>query len=156
MLFDSDIDKAVRSGTPLTETAPWKALEAHHGEIGAVHMRELFSADPDRFDRFSLDLDGLLFDYSKNRINETTVALLADLARASGVPEAARSMFAGERINWTEDRAVLHVALRNRAGSPIVVDGEDVMPGVNAVLKKMKGFRKPSDRASGSVSPAGP
>ena len=140
MLFDSEIDKAVRSGTPLTETAPWKALEAHYGEIGAVHMRELFSADPDRFGRFSLDLDGLLFDYSKNRINETTVALLADLARASGVPEAARSMFAGERINWTEDRAVLHVALRNRAGSPIVVDGEDVMPGVNAVLKKMKGF----------------
>ena len=140
MLFDSEIDKAVRSGTPLTETAPWKALEAHYGEIGAVHMRELFSADPDRFDRFSLDLDGLLFDYSKNRINETTVALLADLARASGVPEAARSMFAGETINWTEDRAVLHVALRNRAGSPIVVDGEDVMPGVNAVLKKMRGF----------------
>ena len=140
MLFDSEIDKAVRSGTPLTETAPWKALEAHYGEIGAAHMRELFSADPDRFGRFSLDLDGLLFDYSKNRINETTVALLADLARASGVPEAARSMFAGERINWTEDRAVLHVALRNRAGSPIVVDGEDVMPGVNAVLKKMKGF----------------
>jgi glucose-6-phosphate isomerase len=140
MLFDSDIDRAVRSGTPLTETVPWKALEAHFQEIGQVHMRELFAADPERFDRFTLELDGLLFDYSKNRINETTVRLLADLARASGVPEAVRAMFAGEKINWTEDRAVLHVALRNRAGSTIEVDGEDVMPGVNAVLQKMKGF----------------
>jgi len=140
MLFDSDIDKAVRSGTPLTETAPWKALEAHRCEIGEVHMRELFSADPGRFDRFSLDLDGLLFDYSKNRIDETTVGLLVDLARASGVPEAVRAMFAGEQINWTENRSVLHVALRNRAGAPIETDGDDVMPRVNAVLQKMKGF----------------
>ena len=140
MLFDSEIDRAVRKGTPLTETAPWKALDAHHREISTVHMRELFAADPERFDRFSLDLDGLLFDYSKNRINETTLGLLVDLARASGVPEATRAMFAGEKINWTEDRAVLHVALRNRAGTPIEVDGEDVMPRVNAVLKKMKGF----------------
>ena len=140
MLFDSEIDRSVRKGTPLTETAPWKALDAHHREISTVHMRELFAADPERFDRFSLDLDGLLFDYSKNRINETTLGLLVDLARASGVPEATRAMFAGEKINWTEDRAVLHVALRNRAGTPIEVDGEDVMPRVNAVLKKMKGF----------------
>jgi glucose-6-phosphate isomerase len=140
MLFDSEIDRAVREGTPLTETAPWKALETHHREIGEVHMRELFAVDPRRFDRFSIELDGLLFDYSKNRIDETTVALLVDLARASGVPEAARAMFAGEKINWTEDRAVLHVALRNRAGTPVEVDGEDVMPMVHAVLKKMKGF----------------
>jgi glucose-6-phosphate isomerase len=140
MLFDSDIDKAVRNGTPLTKTKPWKALEAHFQEISQLHMRELFAADPERFDRFSRELDGLLFDYSKNRIDETTVGLLADLARASGVPEAAHAMFAGEKINWTEDRAVLHVALRNRGGSPIEVDGEDVMPGVNAVLQKMKGF----------------
>jgi glucose-6-phosphate isomerase len=140
MLFDSDIDKAVRNGTPLTETEPWKALEAHFQEIGQVHMRELFAADPERFNHFSLELDGLLFDFSKNRIDETTVDLLADLARASGVPEAARAMFTGEKINWTEDRAVLHVALRNRAGSPIEVDGEDVMPEVNAVLQKMKAF----------------
>jgi glucose-6-phosphate isomerase len=140
MLFDSDIDKAVRSGTQLTETETWKALEAHFQDIGQVQMRDLFVADPERFERLSLELDGLLFDYSKNRINETTVGLLADLARASGVPEAARAMFAGEKINWTEDRAVLHVALRNRAGSPIEVDGEDVMPAVNAVLQKMKGF----------------
>ena len=140
MLFDSEIDKVVREGTPLTETAPWKALEGHYREIGEVHMRELFAADPKRFERFSLEFDGLLFDYSKNRIDETTVKLLIDLARTSGVVEAAEAMFAGEKINWTEDRAVLHVALRNRAGSPIEVDGEDVMPGVNAVLQKMKAF----------------
>jgi glucose-6-phosphate isomerase len=140
MLFDSEIDRAVREGTPLTGTAPWKALEAHYREISEVHMRELFAADPDRFDHFSLELDGLLFDYSKNRVNETTVGLLVDLARASGVPEATRAMFAGEKINWTEDRAVLHAALRNRAGTPIEVDGEDVMPRVDAVLRKMRGF----------------
>ena len=140
MLFDSDIDKAIRGGTPLTETAPWMALETHHREIGGVHLRELFAADPDRFDRFSLELDGLLFDYSKNRVDEKTIALLVDLARASGVGAAARAMFAGEKLNWTEGRAVLHVALRNRSNSPIEVDGEDVMPKVNAVLKKMRAF----------------
>ena len=140
MIFDSEIDQAVRSGTPLTETAPWKALEAHYREIGDVHMRELFAADPDRFSRFSLEIEDLLLDFSKNRIDETSIRLLMDLARASGVGEAARAMFSGEQINWTEDRAVLHVALRNRTGTPIEVDGEDVMPGVNAVLQKMKGF----------------
>ncbi len=140
MLFDSEIDRAVRGGTPLTETAPWKALEAHHHEIGQVHMRDLFAADPDRFNRFSVELDDLLFDYSKNRLNETTIKLLMGLARASGVAEASRAMAAGERINWTEGRAVLHVALRNRSASSIEVDGEDVMPGVKAVLRKMRAF----------------
>jgi glucose-6-phosphate isomerase len=140
VLFDSEIDRAIRDGTPLTETAPWKALEAHHRKIAEVHMRELFAADPDRFNRFSLELDGLLFDYAKNRVDETTIELLIDLARTSGVAEAARAMFAGEKLNWTEGRAVLHVALRNRANSPIEVDGEDVMPKVNAVLKKMRDF----------------
>jgi glucose-6-phosphate isomerase len=139
-LFDSEIDREIRAGTPLTETGPWKALEAHHGEIGEVHLRELFAADPHRFDRFSLELDGLLFDYSKNRVDETTIALLVDLARTSGVGEAARAMFEGEKLNWTEGRAVLHVALRNRANTPIEVDGEDVMPKVNTVLKKMRAF----------------
>jgi glucose-6-phosphate isomerase len=140
MVFDSEIDRAVRDGTPLQETASWKALEMHHREIADVHLRELFAADPARFERFSVELDGLLFDYSKNRVDEKTVALLLELARASGVAEAARSMFAGERLNWTEDRAVLHIALRNRSNEPIEVDGVDVMPGVNSVLKKMKGF----------------
>jgi len=140
MQFDSEIDRAARSGTPLTETSPWKALAAHYREIRDVNMRELFAADPDRFSRFSLELEDLLFDYSKNRIDETSIRLLMDLARASGVGETARAMFSGEKINWTEGRAVLHVALRNRTGTPIEVDGEDVMPGVNAVLQKMKGF----------------
>jgi glucose-6-phosphate isomerase len=140
MIFDSQIDRAVRAGTPLEATAPWKALEAHHREIGDIHMRELFAADPGRCDRFSLEFENLFLDYSKNRINDTTVRLLIELARASGVPEAARAMFAGAKINWTEVRSVLHVALRNRAGTPVMVDGEDVMPRVNAVLEKMRAF----------------
>lgn len=140
MAFDSEIDRAVRAGTPLTETAPWKALEAHHREIGTVHMRDLFAADPDRFDHFSIELDDLLFDFSKNRIDRTTVQLLVELARASGVVEAAHAMYSGEKINWTEGRSVLHVALRNRSNSPILVDGADVMPQVNAVLDQMREF----------------
>ena len=140
MLFDSEIDREVRAGTPLTETVHWKALEAHWRKIRDVHMRELFAADPDRFARFSLELDDLLFDYSKNRIDETSVRLLCEFARASGVGEATHAMYSGEKINWTEDRAVLHVALRNRANTPILVDGEDVMPQVNAVLGKMREF----------------
>ncbi|MEJ2582960.1 MAG: glucose-6-phosphate isomerase, partial [Acidobacteriota bacterium] len=140
MLFDSDIDRAVRDGRPLTDTAQWKALEAHHRDIRGLRMRDLFAADSNRFSQFSLEFEGILFDYSKNRINETTVKLLIDLARASGVPKAARAMFAGKKLNWTENRAVLHVALRNRAATPIEVDGEDVMPGVQAVLAKMRGF----------------
>ena len=140
MIFDSEIDRAVRAGTPLTETAPWKALADHQRQIGDVPMRDLFAADPKRFARFSLELEDLLFDYSKNRIDEVTVGLLCELARAGGVAEAAAAMFSGEQINWTEGRAVLHVALRNRANTPILVNGEDVMLQVNAVLEKMRGF----------------
>jgi len=140
MIFDSEIDRAVRAGTPLTETAPWKVLTDHQRQIGDMSMRDLFAADPKRCARFSLELEDLLFDYSKNRIDEVTVGLLCKLARASGVPEAAAAMFSGEQINWTEGRAVLHVALRNRANTPIFVSGEDVMPQVNAVLEKMRGF----------------
>ena len=140
MLFDSEIDRAVRAGTPLTETAPWRALTDHYREIAGRQMRDQFDADPGRFERFSIELGDLLFDYSKNRIDATTVRLLCELARASGVAEAARAMFAGERINWTENRAVLHVALRNRGGGRIVVDGVDVMPGITAVLEQMRTF----------------
>ena len=140
MLFDSDIDKAVRAGTPLTETVPWRALVAHHREISELHMRDLFAGEPDRFSKFSIELDDLLFDYSKNRITEETIRLLCDLARASGVGDVMRAMREGRKINWTEDRAVLHVALRNRSMTPIEVDGENVMPRVDAVLEKMKRF----------------
>ncbi len=140
MVFDSEIDRAVRAGTPLTETAPWRALADHFGEIADIHMRDLFARDHGRAERFSVELDDLHFDYSKNRITDQTVGLLCDLARASGVGEAVAAMFGGEKINFTEDRAVLHVALRNRSNSPILVDGHDVMPQVNAVLAKMRRF----------------
>jgi glucose-6-phosphate isomerase len=140
MIFDSDIDRAVRAGTPLTETPQWRALAAHYEEIAGVHMRDLFARDPNRFERFSIELEDLVFDYSKNRITDETVRLLCELARASGVRESLESMFAGEKINWTEGRAVLHVALRNRSDSPICVDGIDVMPQVNATLEAMRRF----------------
>jgi len=140
MIFDSEIDRKVRAGTPLTETALWRALADHFREVAGVHMRDLFARDPARADRFSVEFDDLVFDYSKNRITDETVRLLCDLARASGVREAAAAMFAGERINWTEDRAVLHVALRNRSNTPIMVDGLDVMPQVNNVLEKLQRF----------------
>ncbi|MBU1002299.1 MAG: glucose-6-phosphate isomerase [Proteobacteria bacterium] len=124
----------------LTASPQWKALEGHYLELERLHLRELFKDDPHRFEKFSLTQGDLLLDYSKNRINEKTMGLLMDLARSSEVPERTQAMFAGQKINTTEDRAVLHVALRNRANTPIKVDGEDVMPGVNAVLQKMRSF----------------
>jgi len=124
----------------LTATPAWRALAAHHGEIAGLHMRDLFARDPERFDKFSLQFEDILLDYSKNRITERTMELLLDLARESGLPERIESMFRGERINVTEDRAVLHTALRNRANTPVLVDGEDVMPRVNAVLERMGAF----------------
>ena len=124
----------------LTELPAWEALSEHHQEMSHVHMRDLFARDPKRFERFSLRLGDILFDYSKNRITEKTVGLLIELARQAGLAEKIRAMFAGEKINTTEGRAVLHVALRNRSDRPIFVDGEDVMPGVNHVLAKMRTF----------------
>ncbi|HUH03570.1 MAG TPA: glucose-6-phosphate isomerase [Kofleriaceae bacterium] len=126
--------------TTPTETAAWQALAAHRREQAGVHMRELFSADPDRFERFSLRLDDLLIDYSKHRITPATMGLLQELAEQVEVPRAIERMFAGERINVTERRPVLHVALRNRSERPIEVDGQDVMPGVRAVLAQMRAF----------------
>jgi glucose-6-phosphate isomerase len=118
----------------------WRALEAHAQEMAQVHMRDLFAADPQRFDRFSLNFGDLLFDYSKNRITEETMKLLFDLANQTGLADKISAMFRGARINVTENRAVLHVALRNRSNRPILLDGEDVMPDVNRVLKKMRAF----------------
>jgi glucose-6-phosphate isomerase len=125
--------------TPTDSTA-WKALAAHRAKMADVHMRQLFAEDPERFTRFSLRLGDLLFDYSKHRITAETVKLLLELARERGVFALRDRMFAGEKINITENRAVLHVALRNRSNRPIVVDGEDVMPKVNAVLAQMRTF----------------
>ncbi len=123
-----------------TQLSAWQALQAHYEAIKDVHMRDLFAADPHRFDRFSLRFDDILFDYSKNRITEETMALLFDLARQAGLKAAIEAMFTGQKINVTEKRAVLHVALRNRSNRPIIVDGEDVMPEVNRVLGKMRVF----------------
>jgi glucose-6-phosphate isomerase len=123
-----------------TQLPAWKELEAHHREVASLHMRDLFAQDPQRFQKFSLRFEDILLDFSKNRITEQTLTLLLDLARQAGVAEHRDRMFAGEKINTTEDRAVLHVALRNRSNRPILVDGKDVMPQVNAVLAKMRRF----------------
>ncbi len=124
----------------LIESLVWKALEAHHQKMAPCHMRDLFAEDPARFDKFSLHLDDILFDFSKNRITEETVTLLTDLAAQAKLDEAIKGMFRGDRINNTEGRAVLHVALRNRSNRPILVGGKDVMPEVNDVLGKMRRF----------------
>lgn len=124
----------------LTDTQAWQHLQEHYRKISPLHMRDLFTQDSERFQRFSLSLEDLLFDYSKNRINDQTVKLLCDLARERGLEDNIARMFAGEPINCSEQRPALHVALRNRSGRAIHVDGEDVMPRVNAVLAQMRRF----------------
>jgi glucose-6-phosphate isomerase len=124
----------------LTQYPAWLALTRHREAMAAVHTRELFAHDARRFDKFSLRLDDLIFDYSKNRITEETMGYLCDLARQAGLAAATEAMFSGQKINTTEGRAVLHVALRNRANRPIHVDGVNVMPEVNRVLDKMRDF----------------
>ncbi len=124
----------------LVESAAYRALEAHHAEIGDTHMRTLFAEDPQRFERFSLRLDDLLLDYSKNRISSRTMELLVKLGEQARLSHWIEQMFSGAKINVTEDRAVLHVALRNRSERPIFVDGEDVMPKVRVELEKMRRF----------------
>ncbi|NOR72316.1 MAG: glucose-6-phosphate isomerase [Mariprofundaceae bacterium] len=124
----------------LTQSPAWKALSAHYESISKIHMRQLFDDDPERFDRFSLRFKDILLDYSKNRCNKETMELLVELAREAGLRGAIDRMFSGEKINNTEGRAVLHTALRNRSNRPVMVDGEDVMPGVNDVLARMREF----------------
>lgn len=124
-----------------TQTAAWQALEKHYAELKDVTLTDLFAKDADRFGKFSATFNDLmLVDYSKNRITQETLTKLLDLAKETELASAIKSMFSGEKINRTEDRAVLHVALRNRSNTPILVDGKDVMPEVNAVLEKMKHF----------------
>lgn len=124
-----------------TSTAAWKSLQAHYQKLSQSNIRALFNQDPDRFNHFSLEfVDGFLLDYSKNLITEETLSLLFDLAREMKVEDWRDKMFAGDRINFTEDRPVLHVALRNRTNTPIMVDGKDVMPDVNAELNHMRQF----------------
>ncbi len=140
MHLDSDHDRHIAAGGKLTSTSSWRALERHAETARDLEMRELFDSDPLRFDRYSVELGPLLFDFSKHLITDQTVSLLVDLARSAGVESAARAMFSGARLNWTERRAVLHVALRNRARTPIDVDNVDVMPKIDAVLAKMDRF----------------
>jgi glucose-6-phosphate isomerase len=125
---------------PLTQRAAWKALVAHHEKIQNTPLRSLFSDDPQRASRFTIEAAGLFLDYSKNRITEETRKLLLQLAEESGLRERRDAMFRGEKINVTENRAVLHVALRAPKGEKIVVDGEDVVPAVHEVLDKMAAF----------------
>lgn len=124
----------------LTDLKAWKDLEKNYTAIRGETMRDMFAADPDRFEEFSVSLNSLLLDYSKNRINGETMKLLIELAKEAGLEKARDAMFSGEKINITENRAVLHTALRNRSDRPVYVDGKDVMPQIKAVLEKMKTF----------------
>ena len=126
--------------TVVSDTKEWKALQAHYESVKALKLRDLFAADPGRAERFSVEAAGLFLDYSKNRITDETMRLLLDLARARGVAERRDAMFAGEKINVSENRAVLHVALRAPRGARILVDGKDVVPGVHEVLDRMAAF----------------
>ncbi len=126
-----------------TDTNSWKKLTDHYEIMQNVHMRDLFAEDPERFNTFSIRFNDILVDYSKNIITGETLKLLIGLADETGLRDAIEKMFSGDKINQTENRAVLHIALRNRKNTPIFVDGKDVMAEVNAVLEKMKDF---SDR----------
>ncbi|MDK4577122.1 glucose-6-phosphate isomerase [Kingella kingae] len=123
-----------------TQLPAWKALEQDFANTQNGHMRDLFEQDPERAQRYWLQVGGISVDYSKNRINDQILADLIELAKQAGLPERMKQMFGGEKINQTENRAVLHIALRNRSNRKIEVDGEDVMPKVNAVLRKMGDF----------------
>ena len=124
----------------LTDSPAWKALQRHSTAMAGIHMRDLFAQDPLRFDRFSVQAKDIFLDYSKNRVTTETMDLLFALAREAKVEEWREKMFDGVAINVTEHRAVLHTALRNRSGRPVMVDGKDVMPAVKAVLNQMGAF----------------
>ncbi len=123
-----------------TTTKAWKELEAYYAQFKDTQMKDLFAQDGERFNKYSLRFEDILLDYSKNRIDEKVMSLLFQLAEECGLKSAIDSVFAGNKINVTEDRAVLHTALRNRSNTPVMVDGQDVMPAVNAVLEQMKVF----------------
>ncbi|SUI97241.1 Glucose-6-phosphate isomerase [Sphingobacterium spiritivorum] len=123
-----------------TQTNAYKYLTDHYITINQESLKELFQKDPQRFEKFSVQLEDILVDYSKNRINEETIALLIQLAKECQLDVAIKAMFSGEKINETEGREVLHTALRNQSGKPVLVDGKDVMPQINAVLDHMESF----------------
>ncbi len=126
--------------TTLTQFPTWQKLCAHQKTVAPLHMRDLFAADAKRFEHYSLKFADILFDYSKHRITDETLPLLFQLAREAKIEQWRDAMFSGEKINITENRAVLHTALRNRSNTPVMVDGKDVMPDINAVLAQMREF----------------
>src|SRR5437588_3454431 len=126
--------------TPLTQRPTWKALAEHYQKMRDVHLRTLFAQDPGRGERFAAEAEGIYLDYSKNRVTDETVRLLLELAESAGLRQRIDAMFRGEKINVTEKRAVLHVALRAPRDESIFVDGEDVVPQVHTVLDKMTDF----------------
>jgi len=142
------MSSTARTVTSLTGLPAWQALEKHAAAVREVHLRDLFGKDPARAARFSVEAAGIFLDYSKNRITEETIALLIDLARQSGLKERIEDMFSGEKINLTENRSVLHVALRAPRTEKIFADGVDVVPEVHAVLDKMAAF---ADRVRGGA-----
>ena len=123
-----------------TDLPAYRQLLSHYNELKERNLRDLFAEDPDRFPKFTRQFEDILLDFSKNRITDETLSLLVQLAEQAGLTDAIGKMFAGDAINQTEGRAVLHVALRNRANTPILVDGTDVMPEVNDVLDRMRSF----------------
>src|ERR1700740_1816859 len=129
--------------TPLTERKAWQALKRHHAEMAGQHLREMFAADPQRGTRLTAEAAGLHLDYSKNRVTDETLRLLVELAAEAGGAEPRDALFAGEHINVTENRAVLHVALRMPRERSLIVDGRDVVADVHEVLDRMSSF---SDR----------
>src|SRR5579884_3375258 len=129
-----------RAGVPVNDLPAWKALARHYDSVSRTHLRDLFLTDATRGERFVAEAAGIYFDYSKNRITDETIRLLIQLAEQAGLRERMDAMFRGDEINVTEKRAALHIALRAPRGSSIVVDGENVVPQVHAVLDKMAGF----------------
>src|SRR5215469_461183 len=127
---------------PLTQRKAWKALAAHQKKTEKLQLRKVFAADPERGTRMTVEAVGLFLDYSKNRITDQTLKLLFSLAKESRLREAIDAMFRGEKINITENRAVLHVALRAPRDTVTIVDGKNVVPDVHAVLEKMEAFAK--------------
>ncbi|HEY0162538.1 MAG TPA: glucose-6-phosphate isomerase, partial [Edaphobacter sp.] len=123
--------------TSLVEIPAWKALKAHAEQVRGTHLRDLFAQDPARGERLTAEAEGIFLDYSKNRVTDETLKQLVELAGQVGLRERTEAMFTGQKINITENRAVLHVALRAPKGESIVVDGEDVVPEVHKVLDKM-------------------
>ena len=138
---------------PVT-TPVWQTLWQHHLHVKNEHLRIFFQNDPNRFEKFSLRTGDILFDYSKNLISDETVQLLLQLAEECKVKDAIEAMFNGEKINQTENRSVLHVALRNFSKQPMYSDGKDVMPEVKKVLRKMKALPRPCITGSIAVTPA--